>query len=141
MLNDRVKVILLTNLLLVALYIAADYIMVTSLSASATYAGIVVTSYRGSAEYALLAIGLRVEGNTLGLATWGGLGRATPNLPFFVFLLAIALNAYLLIKRDLSTSHASAHEDFPISKKTCRFCGTDNPSDAIFCAKCGKQIS
>ncbi|MGD8506413.1 MAG: DUF973 family protein [Candidatus Bathyarchaeota archaeon] len=28
-----------------------------------------------------------------------------------------------------------------VEKKYCRYCGTENQSDAVFCAKCGKKIA
>lgn len=56
----------------------------------------------------------------------------------FVGLLFCLLGIY---ETHRSQRIAIAQPSVSMERKFCRFCGTENNKDAVFCEKCGKKIS
>lgn len=64
---------------------------------------------------------------------------------FGLFLVSLgiggAASTYTIYKLEKQLSH----EESPIAltgrQKFCRYCGVENKDDAVFCVKCGKNIS
>ena len=58
---------------------------------------------------------------------------------FFLGLL-VCLFGFFVIHRSLKTETGKPMVSISMEKKYCRYCGTENKSDAVFCEKCGKAI-
>jgi len=60
----------------------------------------------------------------------------------FLFL-GIVMFLSSLYRTSIASSHRIliAKPSVSMEKKYCRYCGTENNKDAIFCEKCGRRIS
>ena len=58
---------------------------------------------------------------------------------FFLGLLGCLFGIFV-IHRSLKTETGKPMVSISMEKKYCRYCGTENKSDAVFCEKCGKAI-
>jgi hypothetical protein len=64
-----------------------------------------------------------------------------------IFFLALALGMFIasLHSKPINSSQSAkmffAKPSISTEKKYCRYCGTENNKDAIFCEKCGKRIA
>ena len=47
----------------------------------------------------------------------------------------------LAIHNSMKTVNGKSMVSVSMEKKFCRYCGTENKSDAAFCEKCGKKIN
>ena len=54
-------------------------------------------------------------------------------------LLSCILGVYMISRSQRTLSHTQPSIS-TTEKKFCRYCGTENSEDAIFCEKCGKKI-
>lgn len=48
---------------------------------------------------------------------------------------------FLEIQHSQKTVTGKSIVSVSTEKKFCRYCGTENKSDAVFCEKCGKKIT
>lgn len=65
-------------------------------------------------------------------------GVAVAFLGVIVVIIGVAIKDEPVIS---SAPQGSPLPPPPTLKRYCRFCGSENKSDAIFCEKCGKQIT
>jgi len=66
----------------------------------------------------------------------------TENLLFILIFFALALVVLVLIRRTRAKETIS-ERNVPVDQENmvyCRYCGNKNPSDTVFCEKCGKKV-
>ncbi len=58
-----------------------------------------------------------------------------------IFVAIIGIFAINHSQKKIVSQSLPSQTPVSIEKKFCRFCGTENKKEAVFCEKCGKQIS
>lgn len=56
-------------------------------------------------------------------------------------IIGLLFSIWGIVEINRSQRTTIVQPSISMEKKYCRYCGTENRSDAVFCEKCGKEIS